>query len=140
MYAYVSDVNLQVDLFGLFIVYRLLREGEIIKNGISAKKPDRGMPIHGHVSSGSRNNGSQYISTSIDSKVLEKWKQPGQRMISFDTDDVIPDMLGNKEIIDISTIDKAKAHGVGVVSANMAASSKEVLIVGHVPANKIKCH
>ncbi|WP_442903570.1 hypothetical protein [Gilliamella sp. Lep-s21] len=134
------DSNTMVDVFGLFTVYRLLRDDEVIENGISAKKPGRGMTVHGHVSSGSRNNGSQYISTSTDSTILEKWKQPGQRMISFDTDDVIPDIKGNKNIIDISTVEKAKANGVGGVSANMAASSKEVLVEGYVPSDKIKCH
>lgn len=96
------------------------------------------MTPHGHVSSGSRNKGSQFISTSTDPEALKKWREPGQRMVSFDTDDVVPDVKGNRNILDISSVEKAKAHGIGKVSANMASSSKEVLVEGHVPPQAIK--
>ncbi|QYS90044.1 Putative deoxyribonuclease RhsC [Flavobacterium columnare] len=140
LYGYVKDSNSYVDIFGLIEVFRLLRPDEDPSKGLSAKKPGRGMTTHGHVSTGSRNKGSQFISTSTDPAALEKWREPGQRMVSFDTDDVVPDVKGNKNIIDISTVEKAKANGVGSVSAKMSASSKEVLVEGHVPADKIKCH
>ncbi|QYS87252.1 RHS repeat-associated core domain-containing protein [Flavobacterium oreochromis] len=140
MYGYVHDSNSWVDIFGLIEVFRLLRPDEDPTKGLNAKKPGRGMSTHGHVSSGSRNKGSQFISTSTDPSALEKWREPGQRMVSFDTDDVVPDVKGNKNIFDISTVEKAKANGVGGLSAKFSASSKEVLVEGHVPANKIKCH
>ncbi|AJQ92284.1 hypothetical protein [Gynuella sunshinyii] len=95
------------------------------------------MSAHGHVSSGSSNNGSQYISTTLDPEVAAKWNQPGQTTVTFDTDDVIPDVLGNREIIDISTKEKAIAAGLKQPAINFATSSKEVLIVGHVPADSI---
>jgi RHS repeat-associated protein len=140
LYEYVKNATIYLDIFGLITVYRLLRPDEDPASGLNAKKPGRDMTVHGHVATGSRNKGSQFISTSTDPQALEKWREPGQRMVSFDTDDVVPDIKGNKNIIDISTVEKAKSHGVGTVSANMAASSKEVLVEGHVPGNKIKCH
>lgn len=76
--------------------------------------------------------------TTTDPKVIEKWNEPGQRIVMFDTDDVIPDVLGNKNIIDISTPEKARAAGLkrGRPYSN-AVSSKEVLAEGRVPANKL---
>ncbi len=59
-------------------------------------------------------------------------------MVSFDTDHVVPDVKGNRNILDKSTVEKAKAQGVGSVTANFAAKSKEVLIEGHVPSSAIK--
>jgi RHS repeat-associated protein len=138
LYKYVKDSNSWIDVFGLIPVYRLLRADEDPNQGLSAKKPGRDMTVHGHVSSGSRNNGSQFISTSTDPAALEPHRAPGQRMVSFDTDHVVADSRGNRNIIDISSVDKARANGVGAVSANMAAASKEVLVEGHVPADKIK--
>ena len=96
------------------------------------------MSIAGHLMNGSRHNGAQFISTTTDPKVIEKWNEPGQRIVMFDTDDVIPDVLGNKNIIDVSTPEKARAAGVkrGRPYSN-AVSSKEVLVEGRVPANKL---
>ncbi|WP_159255232.1 hypothetical protein [Tenacibaculum maritimum] len=59
-------------------------------------------------------------------------------MVSFDTDDVIPDIKGNKRIVGISTIDKGTSNGVGSITARLSASSREVLVEGHVPSNAIK--
>lgn len=137
MYAYPLDPLIAYDPLGLILVYRLLRPDEDPLTGLNAKKPGRNMTPHGHVSSGSRNKGSQYISTSTDPKALEPWRGPDQTMVSFDTDDVVQDTKGNRSILDISDADKAKSHGVGAVSANMAAKSKEVLVEGHVPPSAI---
>jgi RHS repeat-associated protein len=142
LYAYVHDTNVWVDPWGLIPVYRLLRPDEDPANGLSAKKPGRNMTVHGHVSAGSRPTfkGSQFISTSTDPDAIAKWRKPGQTMVKFDTDDVVPDAVGNKRIVDISTFEKARAAGVGTVSARFSKDSKEVLVEGHVPANKItKC-
>jgi RHS repeat-associated protein len=140
LYGYVHDVNDFIDPLGLIPVYRLLRDDEDPTQGISAKKPGRNMTTHGHVSSGSRNKGSQFISASTDPDALAKWRKEGQRMVSFDTDDVVADIKGNKNVFDISTVKKAKENGVGGLSAKFSESSKEVLIEGHVPAGKITFH
>ena len=128
-------MNIWLDIWGLEILYRLLRADENPAEGLRAKKPGRGMTIHGHVSSGSRNKGSQLISTSKDPTYLaDTWHQPGQRMVAIDTD-----KLGsNVQIIDISTREKALAAGVGSGSANFPSKSKEVLLVGHVPAEALE--
>jgi len=122
----------------LFKVWRNLRPDEVVSDGLSAKLPGRNMSIAGHLMNGSRHNGAQFISTTTDPKVIEKWNEPGQRIVMFDTDDVIPDVLGNKNIIDISTPEKARAAGLkrGRPYSN-AVSSKEVLVEGRVPANKL---
>lgn len=139
LYAYVHDTNTWVDPFGLIPVYRLLRADEDPLQGLSAKKPGRNMTVHGHVSTGSRPTfkGSQFISTSTDPDAIAKWRKPGQTMVKFDTDDVVPDIKGNKRIVDISTFEKARAAGVGTVSARFSKDSKEVLVEGHVPHDKI---
>ncbi|WP_236545461.1 hypothetical protein [Tenacibaculum maritimum] len=137
-YAYVKDSNTWVDPLGLIQVYRLLRPDEDPSKGLTAKKPGRGMTVHGHVATGVWNKGSQFISTSIDPDALKKWRELGQRMVSFDTDDVIPDIKGNKRIVGISTVDKGISNGVGSVTARLSASSREVLVEGHVPSNAIK--
>ncbi len=146
LYGYVKDVNTWLDIWGLEILYRLLRSDENWTEGLTAKKPERGMTVHGHVSSGSRNKGSQFISTSKDPVYLaDRWHQPGQIMVAIDTDKLGKDV----QIIDISTKEKAIAAGVGSGSASFPAKSKEVLLVGYVPpsameevdANKFKtCH
>ena len=138
LYGYVCDTNIELDLLGLFKVWRNLRPDEVVSDGLSAKLPGRNMSIAGHLMNGSRHNGAQFISTTTDPKVIEKWNEPGQRIVMFDTDDVIPDVLGNKNIIDISTPEKARAAGLkrGRPHSN-AVSSKEVLVEGRVPANKL---
>ena len=138
LYGYVYDTNIELDLLGLFKVWRNLRPDEVVSDGLSAKLPGRNMSIAGHLMNGSRHNGAQFISTTTDPKVIEKWNEPGQRIVMFDTDDVIPDVLGNKNIIDISTPEKARAAGLkrGRPYSN-AVSSKEVLAEGRVPANKL---
>ena len=135
LYGYVRDVNIWLDILGLEILYRLLRADENPTEGLTAKKPNRNMTVHGHVSSGSRNKGSQFISTSKDPTYLaDKWYQPGQKMVAIDTD-----KLGSGvQIIDISTKEKAIAAGVGPGSANLPAKSKEVLLVGYVPADALE--
>lgn len=59
-------------------------------------------------------------------------------MVSFDTDDVVADIAGNRSIRDISSFDKARAEGIGSVSAKFSADSKEVLVEGRVPPEAIK--
>jgi len=93
----------------------------------------------GHVRNGSMPNfkGSQYVSTTTGIEVINKYKNPGQTTVSFDTDDVIHDSSGNKSIGDISTPDKAASAGLKGPAAHYAASSREVLVEGHIPSNKV---
>ncbi|MFL0062038.1 hypothetical protein [Tenacibaculum maritimum] len=138
LYAYVKDSNSWVNPLGLIQIYRLLRPDEHPFKELAAKKLRKDMTVHGHVATRVWNKGSQFISTSIDPDALKKWRELGQRMVSFDTDDVIPDIKGNKRIVGISTIDKGTSNGVGSVTARLSASSREVLVEGHVPSNAIK--
>ena len=59
----VVDPNIELDLLGLFKVWRNLRPDEVVSDGLSAKLPGRNMSIAGHLMNGSRHNGAQFIST-----------------------------------------------------------------------------
>ncbi|WP_317853406.1 RHS repeat domain-containing protein [Lysinibacillus sphaericus] len=137
LYGYVANPNISIDPFGLIVVFRNIRPDEDIAKGLSARIPGRNMTPHGHVAKGSSHKGSQFISTTTDIEVANSWRESGQRTVMFDTDDVIPDAVGDRKILDISTHEKARANGIGDVTANFSASSKEVLVVGHVPSNKL---
>jgi RHS repeat-associated protein len=139
LYSYVRDPTTWVDVLGLIPVYRNLRPDENPANGLSARKPGRGMTPAGHVRNGSNKTfkGSQYISTTTDPAVVAKWRAEGQQTVKFDTDDVIPDSHGNRSIVDISTPEKAQAKGIKGPARNYAVNSREVLVEGHVPGNKI---
>lgn len=54
------------------IVYQVIRNDENPMNGLTAKNPTRGMTIEGHIISGSRNKGSQFISTTTDINIANK--------------------------------------------------------------------
>ncbi|PKU49739.1 RHS repeat domain-containing protein, partial [Lysinibacillus fusiformis] len=139
LYGYTRNPLSEIDPLGLIVVYRNLRPDEKISNGLTAKNPGRGMKPSGHVMNGSSPNfkGSQFISTTTDIDVARKWNKEGQTIVKFDTDDVVKDSAGNKNIIDVSTPEKAKAEGFKGRPDNYAVSSKEVLVEGHVPTNKI---
>jgi len=132
-YRYVPNPTSWVDPLGLIVVYRNLRADENPAEGLTAKKPSRNMTVDGHVRTGSRNNGSQFISTTTAPEVAAKWNEAGQQTVMFDTDNIVPDELGNKQVIDISTREKAATNGVKGVPLNFVGDSKEVLVVGKVP-------
>ncbi|MCD9620611.1 RHS repeat domain-containing protein [Tenacibaculum maritimum] len=138
-YNYVDDTNGWIDPLGLVKVYRNLNETDNKDKGLSAKLPHRNMEANGHVRNGSKKTfkGSQFISTTTDINVAMKWKKEGRPLVTFDTDDVVPDVKGAKQVLDVSTLNKAKAHGLRGPSSGYAANSKEVLIEGHVPSDKI---
>ncbi|SHJ74063.1 RHS repeat-associated core domain-containing protein, partial [Anaerocolumna jejuensis DSM 15929] len=138
IYGYVRDPNIWIDPWGLIEVFRNLRPDEIISEGLSARVPGRGMSVAGHIMNGTKHNGSQFISTTTDINVAMKWNNSGQTMVRFDTEDVIPDILGNKSIVDVSNPTNARNVGLGGRSYSNAVSSKEVLIEGKVPADKIE--
>ncbi|ELY3469268.1 PAAR/RHS domain-containing protein [Cronobacter universalis] len=139
LYQYAPNPLNWIDPLGLIKVYRNLNPDEDINKGLSARLPGRDMPVAGHVRNGSKPTfkGSQYISTTTDPEVIKRWKEPGQTTVSFDTDDVIPDVTGQKEIIDISTEEKAAAAGIKRPASYYAANSKEVLVVGRVEKSKL---
>jgi hypothetical protein len=128
------------DPLGLIKVYRNLRPDEDMNQGLSARLPGRGMSAAGHVRNGSKLTfkGSQYISTTSDPTVVERWKEPGQITITFDTDDVIPDTNGQREIIDLSTQENAVVAGLKSPASHYSVNSKEVLVVGRVDKSKLK--
>ena len=45
LYGYVCDTNIELDLLGLFKVWRNLRPDEVVSDGLSAKLPGRNMSI-----------------------------------------------------------------------------------------------
>ncbi|WP_415639799.1 RHS repeat-associated core domain-containing protein, partial [Pseudomonas floridensis] len=139
LYTYTTNVTGWIDPTGWIKVYRNLRPDELVSEGISAKSPGRGMSPAGHVRNGSMPGfkGSQYVSTTTDMEVINKYKNPNQTTVSFDTDDVINDSSGNKSIVDISTPDKAASAGLRGPAASYAVASREVLVEGHIPSSKV---
>ncbi|GAA4027343.1 hypothetical protein GCM10022409_09160 [Hymenobacter glaciei] len=139
LYAYVKNTQNWLDVLGLIPVYRNLRPNENPAEGLSAKNPGRGMSPAGHVRNGSNANfkGSQYISTTTDPEVAAKWRAEGQTTVTFDTNNVVPDSHGNRSIVDLTTPEKAAEAGVKGPARNYAINSQEVLVEGHVPADKI---
>jgi RHS repeat-associated protein len=139
-YAYVPNPLGWVDPLGLIIVYRNLRPEQDPSQGLDARRPGRGMTPIGHVMNASNKNfkGSQYMSATTDPAVAAEWREPGQTTVKFDTDHVVPDREGNLSILDISDREKAIQNGLKGRTINRAASSKEVLIEGHVPPGVIE--
>ncbi|WP_157698670.1 hypothetical protein [Salmonella enterica] len=128
-----------IDPLGLIKVFRNLRADESISNGLSAKALGRGMSAAGHVRNGSNDTfkGSQYISTTTDESVVRQYRGPNQTTVIFDTDDVLPDVKGNRSVTDLSTPEKAAEAGLKGPARNYAVSSSEVLVEGYVPPNAI---
>lgn len=114
-------------------VYRVLRPDENPKQGLFAKNPSRNMTIEGHISSGSRNNGSQYISTTTDINVARKWaEQDGCRIVEIDLNKV------DSPIYDLSTDEGRNLYLKGVSAKNFAKASSEVLVEGSIPSAALK--
>jgi RHS repeat-associated protein len=139
-YAYALNPIGWIDPLGLIVVYRNLRSDEDPSKGLSAVQPGRDMSPAGHVMNGSRDNfkGSQYISTTTDPAVAEQWRKEGQTQVRFDTDRVVPDSKGNLNVLDISDREKAIDAGLKGRAVGYAASSKEMLVEGHVPPDAIE--
>ncbi|QFU88341.1 RHS repeat-associated core domain-containing protein [Amycolatopsis sp. YIM 10] len=114
------------------VVYRNLRPDEDHTKGLVAKNPDATYKPGGHITSGSRPNfRSQYISTTTDIEVAKKWNNG--RLVEIDLDKF------DGTVIDASTQAARDAAGIRGATANrLAESSKEVLLVGHVPPEAIR--
>lgn len=115
-------------------VYRVIRDDENPTQGLFAKNPDRGMTIEGHVSSGSRNNGSQYISTTTDYNIAkENSVRDNCRIVKID----LNKLSDNVNIYDLSTDDGRNNYLKGVTAKNFAKASSEVLLEGYIPADAL---
>lgn len=123
-------------------VYRVIRADEDPTLGLTAKRPDRGMTVHGHISTGSRNRGSQYISTrrDLEGALARAEADGGLRVVRIDLDAIqAPGTVGPSRIIDLSTPEAAVLHlNPASPAFRFAIDSREVLVVGHIPASAIQ--
>nr|WP_258022988.1 RHS repeat-associated core domain-containing protein [Brevibacillus formosus] len=116
-------------------VYRVIRPEENPLNGLTAKKPDRAMTLEGHVSSGSRNKGSQFISTTTKIEIAEKWSEKsGNRIVEID----LEKLSQNVSVFDLSTETGRARYLKGSTAKRLAKGSSEVLIEGHIPSDAVK--
>lgn len=115
------------------VVYRGLRSDENPMDGLSAKNPNRGMSVEGHVSSGSRNKGSQYISTTKDVDIARHYAGEGGVVVSIRLDA----LGGDVKIYDLTNKDVLDKHIKFPMTRNFATKSKEVLIEGYIPPDAI---
>jgi RHS repeat-associated protein len=136
LYGYAPEPFIYIDPLGLIIVFRNLRPDEDPAQGLSARRPGRGMTPAGHVRNGSKPTfrGSQFISTTTDPAVALRYREPGQRTVMIDTDQLVPDTSGNRRVVDLSTPELARSHGLRGPAAHYAANSSEVLLEGRVPS------
>lgn len=106
-------------------------------NGLIAKNPTRGMTIEGHIISGSRNKGSQFISTTTDINVANKYaNRDGCRIVEIN----LNKLPNNVNIYDLSTVAGRNTYLRGIMSKNFAAKSREVLLEGYIPSEAISLH
>lgn len=92
------------------------------------------MTVEGHVVSGSRNKGSQFISTTTDINVAEKYSlQDGCRIVEID----LNKLPSGTKVFDLSTDIGRNTYLKGVTAKNFASKSSEVLIEGYIPSNAI---
>ncbi len=116
-------------------VYRVIRPDENPLNGLTAKNPQRNMTVEGHITSGSRNKGSQYISTTTDINVAKKWaEKTGNKIVEID----LAKLPDNVNVIDLSTDAGRNAYLKGSTAKGLAKGSSEVLIEGNIPSEAIK--
>lgn len=116
-------------------VYRVIRSDENPKLGLKAKNPERNMSVEGHIVSGSRNYGSQYISTTTDYNIAKDWAAKDNcRIVKIDLNK-IPE---NVNIYDLSTDEGRNIFLKGISAKNFAKASKEVLLEGEIPSLAIE--
>ena len=114
-------------------VYRVIRADENPKIGLYAKNPNRNMTIDGHVRTGSRNNGSQFISTTTDYDIAKKWAEmDGCQIVKIELNKI----PNNVNIYDLSIKEGQELYLKGLTQ-NFAKGSKEVLLEGAIPPSAI---
>ncbi|MFT8352782.1 RHS repeat-associated core domain-containing protein [Clostridium saccharoperbutylacetonicum] len=115
-------------------VYRVIRPDEDPSIGLVAKKPDRNMTTTGHVTSGSRNKGSQFISTTTNIDVANTWAdKTGNKIVKIDLSK-LPD---EAKIYDLSTDVGRATYIKGSTANRLAKASSEVLVEGEIPSTAI---
>jgi RHS repeat-associated protein len=113
------------------VVYRVLRGDQDPSRGLHAKNPNATYSVDSHVGHGSkRKYKSQYISTTADLAVAQKWAH-GKRIVMIDLSKV------EGEIIDLTNPSVRNDRLKGATARIFAAASAEVLIVGHIPPEAI---
>ena len=123
-------------------VYRLLRDGEIITNGIEAKSPFASVSIDHHVAYGSKCS-SQYISTSATISAIKKLV--GLKIYGAYHDiRVVKIYLAKMKkenpsarIIDLTDFITAQRHLSSSRARGFASNFQEVLIEGHIPKSAV---
>ncbi len=115
-------------------VYRVIRPEEKPTVSLVAKKPDRNMTTTGHVTSGSRNKGSQFISTTTNIDVANTWAdKTGNRIVEID----LSKLPTQAKVYDLSTDLGRSTHIKGSTANRLAKASSEVLVEGTIPSNAI---
>ena len=95
------------------------------------------MSIEGHIISGSRNKGSQFISTTTDINVARKYATKDRcRIVEIDLNKISYDV----PIYDLSTDIGRNKYLRGNRAKNYARSSSKVLIEGYIPSEALKLY
>jgi RHS repeat-associated protein len=115
------------------IVYRVIRADENPALGLTAKDPLATYTPEGHVLNGSRPGfASQYISTTRELRVAEKWAAiSGDRIVGINLDAV------DGPVINLSTPAGRELYLNGITARNFAAASSEVLVEGSIPPEAV---
>lgn len=93
------------------------------------------MKLEGHVSSGSRNKGSQFISTTTDINIAKVWaKKTDNKIVEIN----LQKLPENVSVYDLSTDDGRSRYLKGSTAKRLAKASKEVLVEGFIPEDAIK--
>ena len=113
--------------------WRVLRNDEDPALGLICKNSSSKITPGGHVTSGSRNNGSRYISVTLDRTVAELHaREDGCRVVEMDL------TLVTQKQIDVSYTVLGRTNGLrGNMALRFANKSREVLIEGSVNASAI---
>jgi hypothetical protein len=144
LYSYAYDLNSQIDLFGLIIVYRSLngaqeasaKAGEVI----NPKDITATHTIQQHIDDGSLQ--TQYISTTKKKGTAEFYSKPNPKrgktspstIIEIDTD-----KLSSSSVFDMSSgIDPQTGKKLDMPAFRYATKDAEVLIEGAIPPGAYK--
>ena len=92
------------------------------------------MSVTGHVQSGSRNKGSQFISTTTDINTAKDWaNKTGNRIVEID----LNSLPQGTRVYDLSTETGRDEYLNNKRSKSYAGASSEVLITDEVPKNGV---
>lgn len=106
-------------------------------NGLTAKNLTRGMSIEGYITSRSKNKGLQFISTTTDINVANKYAmQDGCRNVEID----LNKLPSNVNIYNLSAVAGRNNYLRGITAKNFAEKLSEVLLEGYIPINAITLH